>query len=400
VVAENRTTTASGSARPADPSKTPSAAGSPGTVAAGTAASGTVRTAAGGTAGTAAGACAAAPTPEIGVDDHRLYDAVKEMELLLAHATEAGRVIDEQRIKVLVNAKRAVKAGTIKPAQEIAFWHEFQELGQELLPITVASLKATSPEIGPDAKSQKSHANRAVRRYQIWSVVALVSLLVIQIYTIFGSKTVADIQELSRKIDAETLKIDDLTRRLAEVTGEESANLVVEIRNADTRLNQMNDVLFASYDLLVVWFPVKYESRDPTSGQIAQYLQAGQIILESLSTYVLPLLYGLLGACVYVLRTLSIEIKNLIYTIESDIRFQLRIYLGALAGLAIGWFSPSGSTAGFIDGADGGTGGTLLSIGPVALAFLAGYSVELLFSAMDTIITAFSKKDGSKGAGK
>ena len=166
MVAENRTTTASGSARPADPSKTPSAAGSPGTVAAGTAASGTVRT--------AAGACAAAPTPEIGVDDHRLCDAVKEMELLLAHATEAGRVIDEQRIKVLVNAKRAVKAGTIKPAQEIAFWHEFQELGQELLPITVASLKATSPEIGPDAKSQKSHANRAVRRYQIWSVVALV----------------------------------------------------------------------------------------------------------------------------------------------------------------------------------------------------------------------------------
>jgi hypothetical protein len=322
-----------------------------------------------------------------------LLGAIDEMELLLSHATQAGKVIPVKRIEALVKAKRAARNGAIDEQLEIAFWHEFQELGQQLQPISVDSLKATSKgaeATGPQGffglSRRRSLASRAVRRYQIWSVVALLLLLVTQIYTIFGSNAVNDIEFLINEVDAELLKIDDLSGRAAAAVAEESVRLLDLIREADTRLNRMNDRLTASYELLVVWFPARFDVLDPQVAQDPTRLQIAQIILESLSKYLLPLLYGLLGACVYVLRTLSQEIKNLVYSVESDIRFQLRIYLGALAGLAIGWLITEQSAP-----------GVLQTVTPIALAFLAGYSVELLFSAMDNIIDAFTK-DSKKGS--
>jgi hypothetical protein len=61
--------------------------------------------------------------------------------------------------------------------------------------------------------------------------------------------------------------------------------------------------------------------------------------------------------------------------------------LEILAGRVIGWFlSPN---------AKGGEGGVLQALSPLALHFLAGYSVEPLFSAMDCLLDAFSTKTPS-----
>lgn len=335
----------------------------------------------------------AASGQPVDMKNQTLTTAIDEMELLLSHATQAGIVVSVERIEALVKAKRAARNGTIDEQLEIYFWHEFQELGQQLQPISVDSLKATRKGFEPEnAKQgiwkyfkQRSLAGQAVRRYQIWSVVALLLLLVTQIYTIFGSNAVNDIQSLVNEINTEMLKIEDLGGQAATaMASEEYMRITQLIRDADTRLDRMNNRLDASYELLVAWFPAHLSVLDPSITQDPTRLQIAQIILESLSKYLLPLLYGLLGACVYVLRSLSIEIKNLVYTVESDIRFQLRIYLGALAGLAIGWFVTEQSAP-----------GVLRSVTPIALAFVAGYSVELMFAAMDTVINAFTQ--GTKG---
>ena len=318
----------------------------------------------------------------------RLRVAVDQMELLLSHATQAGIVVSTDRIEALVKAKRAVDDGGIDMQTEVNFWHEFQELGQQLQPISVDSLTATRESLASGKVRgiwkffrQRSLAGQAVRRYQIWSVVALLLLLVTQIYTIFGSNAVNDIQNLVDEITIEKGKINEWNSRSATAPPEEFDRLMRLLQEADDRLDSMNDLKQASYELLVVWFPARLSVLDPSIAQDETRLQIAQIILESLSKYLLPLLYGLLGACVYVLRTLSLEIKNLVYTVESDIRFQLRIYLGALAGLAIGWFVTEQSAP-----------GVLRSVTPIALAFVAGYSVELMFSAMDTVIDAFAKE--------
>ena len=52
-----------------------------------------------------------------------------------------------------------------------------------------------------------------------------------------------------------------------------------------------------------------------------------------------------------------------------------------LGGLAVGWFvTPEQSS------------GAFMALSPLAMAFLAGYSIELLFTAMDTLIGAFAGK--------
>jgi hypothetical protein len=103
------------------------------------------------------------------------------------------------------------------------------------------------------------------------------------------------------------------------------------------------------------------------------------IAVNILQTYFLPLLYGFLGTCAYVLRQLTIETRARTFRRETEIGYWLRIFLGILAGLAVGWFlRPDPNQDGLIRG-----------LTPFALSFVAGYSVEVLFAAMDRLVTAF-----------
>ena len=61
-------------------------------------------------------------------------------------------------------------------------------------------------------------------------------------------------------------------------------------------------------------------------------------VLQTIQTYILPLLYGLLGAYAYVLIQISKEIKLLTYLEALNVNYRLRLQLGALSGLAVGWF--------------------------------------------------------------
>lgn len=100
--------------------------------------------------------------------------------------------------------------------------------------------------------------------------------------------------------------------------------------------------------------------------------------LAILSQYVLPLLYGLLGALAYILRTLSREIQNVTFTRGSEIRYSLRWPLGMLGGVTVGLFFDPENLSG------------LAAITPLGLAFLAGYGVELLFTGLDRMVSAFT----------
>ena len=117
-------------------------------------------------------------------------------------------------------------------------------------------------------------------------------------------------------------------------------------------------------------------------------LQVLRFSIEILTLYLLPLAYGLLGSCTFILRVIANEIDKHIYTREHDIQFALRLLLGAFAGLVIGWFISSD--------AELGQGFTPTKLSPFAIAFIAGYSVELLFTMMDKIVSVYSGMEGKK----
>lgn len=99
--------------------------------------------------------------------------------------------------------------------------------------------------------------------------------------------------------------------------------------------------------------------------------------LDFVATYLLPALYGLLGACAFVLRQLSEDVSTMRFADDSRVRYTLRLNIGLIAGLAVGWFiDPMGSG--------------VANLSPLALAFVAGYGSDLLFAVMDRIVEAFS----------
>ncbi len=108
-------------------------------------------------------------------------------------------------------------------------------------------------------------------------------------------------------------------------------------------------------------------------------LKTSQSILQTLNSYILPLFYGLLGALAYILRTLTREIRTFTFSKASAIRYMLRWPLGMLAGITVGFFFKPEDLTG------------LAAITPIAVAFIAGYSVELVFTALDRIVSAFSE---------
>jgi hypothetical protein len=109
--------------------------------------------------------------------------------------------------------------------------------------------------------------------------------------------------------------------------------------------------------------------------------QANHLIMV-LGGSILPLLYGLLGASVFLMRQFFSQIPKDETVLISPGRTFLRLGLGAIAGLAIGWFwVPNAKSI------------SEFTTTPFALAFLAGFSIELLFSILDRIIAAIGPGD-------
>jgi hypothetical protein len=107
-------------------------------------------------------------------------------------------------------------------------------------------------------------------------------------------------------------------------------------------------------------------------GQYGSQLKFISIIRGKLACHVdwfLPFLFGLLGSIIFAMR----NINNVRTPAEEPLRTCMRLFLGGIAGVAIGWFvaDPSGLK---------GTG-TIST--PFILAFITGYAVDVLFSTLD-----------------
>ncbi len=108
-------------------------------------------------------------------------------------------------------------------------------------------------------------------------------------------------------------------------------------------------------------------------------IYATQLKVNMLVTWLLPGLYGLLGACVYLMRDMMILRRPAPDgPVLNHLSLLLRIALGGLAGIIIGWF--------WVPTALGNGAATQpISSIPFGIAFLAGFSIETLFSMLDRL---------------
>ncbi|MFV8603372.1 hypothetical protein ACNRDG_03495 [Ralstonia pseudosolanacearum] len=92
------------------------------------------------------------------------------------------------------------------------------------------------------------------------------------------------------------------------------------------------------------------------------------------ATWLMPFLYGLLGAMIFVMRNITSERRPAMEVFPMIVRLSL----GGLAGIVIGWFSASVGTG------SPAVSGNILSL-PLVLAFLTGYGIDVFFSLLDRL---------------
>ncbi len=90
------------------------------------------------------------------------------------------------------------------------------------------------------------------------------------------------------------------------------------------------------------------------------------------SNWILPLLFGMLGATIFVMR----NIANVRTPAMELFPMFMRISLGGVAGIVVGWFATPA--------VPGIEATNALSV-PFALAFLTGYGIDALFSVLDRL---------------
>jgi hypothetical protein len=243
----------------------------------------------------------------------------------------------------------------------------------------------------------------ARRRYKAWFYVLLTMLLIFQLYYLAGSlisKRLTDIEaEWQRPAAAPAATSGgDAARTDAANPGDAWTQLR---RRATSKANY---VLGTS---LMPWFkefPEPKPSADnPASAmpmprlfppsielEARNYMKMKgelEVVLCSLSGYILPLLYGALGAFAFILRKLSDPVGKLTYAYDTRVSYTLRVHIGALGGLAVGWFINGNAP---LSGLGGSASSGLIALSPLALAFAAGYASDLLFTALDKVVAAFS----------
>ncbi len=326
-----------------------------------------------------------------------IREAIHDSELLLAHAASHGISLPPELVKIVVSSKQLLSADLADPStfdQQALFWDARNQLGKAVHPVTTASLKA-STQTGPLVSYRSlvglishsirttqpiSPAERSVLWFRILAFVALFSLLTVQVYWVVGSRVLSETAQIVKQVEENSTALDALGADDPKGQALEAKKMVLE------------DEITIRYDILERWnmvwkaplqlfgFTKKTPpAESPDYDDLQRVRLVSEFVSQAVELYLLPLLYGWLGACLYVLRMLAQDIKALAYTPEQDMLYRLRLYMGTLAGLIVVWFLP-------VAQADP----NIKSLSVFAVALLVGYSVDLLFALMDRIIAAFT----------
>jgi hypothetical protein len=342
-----------------------------------------------------------------------LRKAASNVRHLIAHIAGEGKAVEETDY---ANALSAVaKIDDLSPQEEAAFWKSYSSLVKDALPARVdalyyaeyvdagASTATSNPEIKKIARQ-----NALLQRIRRISVFAFtVTLLLFAYLSVSGSAMQRNqlIAEEYANLKAGVVKGTAVERMYQAVSDEKSdkqdgASVAMEGQASQpgpsTKQARLDALIegrkkelsnLAGYNNKILRF-LQFRWRSDQDKQPVQLdpidnavLVMQQSLNALISTYLLPVFAALLGVTVFILRTASADIKALSFrTYETGI-YSNRLALGVVGGIAISWFAVTDKT------------GIVGSITPAALAFLVGYSVEVLYNILDSLVKALGANE-------
>lgn len=318
---------------------------------------------------------------------HDLESIRDDVYLLLDHAVSQTDIVLDEALITRIAAAAAVEP-PLTPAQEGELLACYQELSKRVAPATSDSIRTIQ---GLLSGTRDSGAGQIIRASVAWILAMLVVLVPIQIYASWLAGSLAQMVAATAELDTLVVRQAELQESIDALKDQPEASRASlearmdEVQRAidiqDGRATAAAEVL----DLLTPDPLVSVPTEKDAAGNdtkvyapkdIAALRIAASGFVEAVALYIVPLLYGLLGANVYVLRYLLNRLDSWSLTEAVRPKLRLRRALGALLGASVGLLYTTGGSDSLA------SAGFSLAL----LAFLAGYSAEFIFSIFDTLI--------------
>lgn len=358
---------------------------------------------------------------------HRLNDLVSDAQKLLAFAAAEGRKVEDSVRDSIVKISNALSEESLTIENEIEFLKAYEGLAASLSPVTAESLRASKTfSLSWPIDFKKIH-HWSLGRFvnAILFILVLLGTCVTLSYYSQGAFALKRYNELyaqqsqlnkdliSKRIDAEkyahALKSLEKNQSTSDSELAASKKSLIDAQtefSAVMLLNQpAKDELTAIPDRLGYWalspcrsdahfiFKLslcstanniaRLEAADSSKDALAlMNIDAARTVVGRLNEVYLPLLMGLLGSHAFILRRVSKSISERSLSPGTAFNHIVRAGLGALAGLASTWLLTSAGVGGL----------SWANVPSWALAFVAGYGIELVFNFMDRVINAFASK--------
>lgn len=112
--------------------------------------------------------------------------------------------------------------------------------------------------------------------------------------------------------------------------------------------------------------------------RLLEEVRDARTALYMITSYLLPMLYGALGALVWALRSMIVELEVGAIGFLATLRMRTRLILGMVFGFSASTLMPDGYFS-------------IPREGALAFCFLAGYGVDVAFSLLDHLIASFGE---------
>jgi len=358
-------------------------------------------------------------------------DTIEKGEMLLGYAAEVGIPAEDDVRDAILSARVASDGGSISGQAVANLLKAFTKLVALVRPVTVDSLKACR---------HREEARETMRMYGLIAIGIACMIVIISMIT-FVSNSISEkirldvktANDLASKLRAElgpasipqpSTNIIAGTKQASNFSQEDvwfgpggipvglaARDVISDLQEFAATMREIDGYSRQLQYFLLNFKPVSY-SRGETnkdasrrrleltpglnvrlSQELTQKVDEYQLVRNignsvqervtvwygAIATCLLPVLYALLGAGAYLLRSYEDQIKN--RTLIGGDRHISRFLIAGIGGLVVGLFNVTQG----------------VTISPFAVAFLVGYAVDVFFAFLEGLLQMFKRGPGPPG---
>lgn len=376
------------------------------------------------------------PLPNSGPSENQnLVEACENAAQLVSYLSSTGNLPDDLSTAEFFGILEKARKENLSAEEQHIFWNGYSRLAQHAKPTQIEALQFRNYILGRrkvDSATEREYLTnlRSIQKIRIYSIVSFVFTLLFLTYVSITSNYLVSNQILNKERILIESKIYDGTRlegvlernyknplSVGDVGGSEGgsegsttgSNDQVNSRQLDEepalfqiqRGEALNAIIqHVEYNLGALQFFQAYTARETVTSsdadqtKYASYreglnqrtkIEAHQKLINQLiSSYFLPVFTSLLGVTVFILRRTSSSLNSGQYRLYESGTYSYRLTLGIVGGIVISWFTTTDNS------------GIVSSLTPAALAFVIGYSIEILYNLLDSVVKALGASENDQ----